>query len=145
MAGPLKPGAAPAVPAAPRMPGRRPTPGPVRFFRKPEVRLIRMGREVAVFRGAFGAFDVERCTLEFRNAVTTVESAELSARRITMDLPANRLTAEGRVRFEEAGVALVGSALTAVPSLVKLAFRGKARLEADDREAAVALLGAKGL
>jgi hypothetical protein len=104
-----------------------------------------MGREVVAFKGAFGAFDTERWTLEFRGAVATVETAKLSARRITMDLPANRLTAEGRVRFEEAGVALVGSALTTVPSLAKLAFRGKSRLEADDREAAVALLGAKGL
>jgi len=144
MAGEQKPGASPGG-NAPKVRSVRVARGPVRYFRKPEVKLIRMGREVAVFSGAWGSFDTEHWRLEFRDAVTKVETGQLTAGRIAMDLPANRLTAEGKVRFEEAGVALAGDAVTAVPSLSKLAFRGKARLEADDREAAVALLGAKGL
>jgi hypothetical protein len=117
----------------------------VRYFRKPEVKLIRMGREVAVFKGSYGSFDVQKFRLEFRDATAKVESAELKAQRIAMDLPGNRLTADGKVRLEEAGVVLRGDALTAVPSLSKLAFHGKTRLEADDQQAAVALLSSKGL
>ena len=131
--------------AAPKTRVRTGNPVAIRYFRKPEVRLIRMGREVVVLRGSFGRFDLENIRLEFRNGTATVESAELKAGRIAMDLRGNRLTAEGSVRLEEAGVVLRGDGLTAVPSLSKLAFRGKTRLEADDQQAAVALLSSKGL
>ena len=137
-------GAAPAT-GAPKVRARKAVPGQVRYFRKPEVKLIRMGREVAVFTAEWGTFDVANWRLEFRDATAKVETSELNARKISLDMPANRLTARGKVRLEEAGVVLSGPALTSVPSLSRLTFVGKPRLEADDTQVAAAVLGARGL
>lgn len=122
------------------VPARRKPPAPVRVFAEAEIKLVRMGRVTAVFRGAFATLRVAEGVVEFeRGATAEVGEAVLEAERLSLDLPRGRLTAEGPVRIREFGAELSGEGLTAMPSLTGLTFHRNARIRTDSAEAARAL------
>ena len=112
----------------------------VRFFRGPEVTLIRMGREVATYRGEFGKLSLRDGRVEFQNGVVKVNDAELSAAVLSVDVPARLISGEGQVRLEEKGVRVSADRVTARLTLTGIRFGGTVRLLAEDRESAQALL-----
>ncbi len=112
----------------------------VRMFQELKVKLIRLGREAVVIKGAFGKLDLKRERIEVTSARVDVTNVGLDSEKIEIDLANNRLTAKGEVKIEEHGVTLTGDELTAQPSLTGLQFKGKVRLQAKDLEAAEALL-----
>ena len=114
------------------------TPG-VRFFREPEIKIVRMGREM-VYRGAYAKVDLNAERIELTKAETNMNEIELTADRMSIEVEKNRMTAQGQVKVREAGVHLEGEEATAQPSLTGLRFRGKFRLYTDDRDAAEELI-----
>ena len=115
----------------------------IRWFRAPEITLMRMGREVARYRGTVGKLDLPAGRIELTRAEASVGGAGLTAGRLSVDLPRTRLVAEDGVRLDEAGVTLEGQRASALPSLSRLRFHGAVRLRAKTREAADALLGSR--
>ena len=114
-------------------------PGSVRFFREPEVKFIRMGREL-VYRGAFGRFDLNAERLEIIDADITMADTQLKTKKLSLDLGKNELAARGEVEIEEGKAHLKGEALKAQPTLAGMKFEGRFHLYAEDRETADALL-----
>ncbi len=113
----------------------------VRVFANAHIKLVRLGRVVAAYRGAYAKVDLKRGRVDFEYDVRAkVGAAVLSADRLSLDMIGNRLIAEGKVSIAERGVKLDGSRLTALPSLRGMKFDGDVRLRADDRESAAALL-----
>lgn len=129
-----------AKPAKPAKPPKR-TEG-VRFFRGPEVTLVRMGREVATYRGEYGRLDLAGGRVELRDGSVKVGDAELSAAMLFVDVPAREIAGSGKVRLEEKGVRISADRVKARLTLTGLRFGGTVRLRAESREAAQALLDA---
>lgn len=112
-----------------------------RVFANAQIRLVRMGKVVATYRGAYARVDIKRGRVDFeQDAKAKVGAALISAERISLDLIGNRVTAEGKVSITEKGIKLDGSRLTALPSLSGMKFGGEVRLRADNRDSAAALL-----
>ncbi len=114
----------------------------VRYFREPEVTLVRMGREVATYRGEYGTLKLRDGRVEFRGGMAQVGDARLTAAALAVDLPARRITGTGKVRLAEQGVELTAERVTARLTLTGLEFKGAVKLRAKDRESAQALLDA---
>jgi len=116
----------------------------LRLFAEPQVMLVRMGRQVATYYGAYGRLDLKAGRLDLEEATVRVTSRqiELSAPRLTVDLARTALEASGGVNLAEAGVTLTADRARALPSLARLRFAGSVRIRADNREAAEGLLGA---
>ena len=119
---------------------RKKLPEGVRLFREPVIKLVRMGREVMVYRGAFAKLDLGRERVELMNADVSVSDMVLKSDRLSLDLAENRLTADGRTSIEERGVHIESDGVTAQPSLSGLKLKGRVRVRTDSREAAEALL-----
>ncbi len=117
-------------------------PAGVRFFREPEVTLVRMGREVATYRGEYGTLTLRDGRVDLRDGVVRVGAAELSAAAVSVDLPARRITGAGKVRLAEKGVELTAERVTARLTLTGLNFSGTVKVRAKDTESAQALLDA---
>jgi hypothetical protein len=128
--------------AANKPAARRKSPPGVRFFRGPEVTLVRMGREVATWTGSYGRLDLGAGRVDFREGVMRVGDAELRAPAMTVDLPGRVVTGLGGVRLAEQGVEVSADRVRARLALSGLRFGGAVRLSAKDRESAQALLDA---
>jgi hypothetical protein len=113
----------------------------IMVFARVQMKLIRMGRAVATYRGDYATLDMRKGRVDFeRNVVASVAGAKLSAAKVRVDLKENRLSADGRVSISEQGVDLVGLGMTARPSLTGIKFGKQIRLRAKDKETAEALL-----
>lgn len=113
----------------------------IRIFANARIKLVRMGKVVATYRGAYARLNLKQGRVYFeQEAKASVGAAQLAAERMTLDLVGNRVTAEGKVSIIEKGLKLDGSRLTALPSLTGMKFGGQVRLRADSRESAAALL-----
>lgn len=122
-------------------PVKRPKrPEGVRFFRGPEVTLVRMGREVATYRGEYGRLSLGEGTVELRGGVVKVGDAELSAATLAVSLPDRTITGTGAIRLEEQGVQVTADRVTSRLALSGLRFGGAVRMYARNRESAQALL-----
>ncbi len=121
---------------------RKAPPEGIRYFEEPQFMLVRMGRQVATYYGAVGRLDVNKAVVELRKASVRVTShyAELNAGRVVIDLEHASLRADRGLTLKESHVTLTAERATALPSLARLVFGGKVRIEADTREAADALL-----
>src|SRR5690349_9800674 len=93
-----------AAPPAARVKPRRPD--APRVFEKMVVTLVRMGREVAVYKGDFGTFEPKASRVVLLRGRVAQGELELAAGRLALDLPANRLSASGAVTITEGGVKL---------------------------------------
>lgn len=112
-----------------------------RVFANAHVKLVRLGRVVATYRGTYARVDLKKGRVDFeQDARAKVGAALVSADRLSLDLVGSRVTAEGRVSITEKGIKLEGSRLSALPSLTGMKFGGDVRLRAEDRESAAALL-----
>ncbi len=113
----------------------------IMIFARPQMKLVRMGRVVATYRGDYATLDMRKGRVVFeRNASATVAAAEMSAAKVRVDLKSNSLSAEGKVRISEQGVNLEGTGLTSQLSLTGMKFGKQVRLRAKDKESAEALL-----
>jgi LPS export ABC transporter protein LptC len=119
--------------------------GSVRHFRKPEIVLVRMGRDVVTYRGDYARVDLARPSVELHKASVTVGAATVTADRLALDLVANRLVLAGGVTLVEGGTTLTADRAESRPLLTGLSFRRGVRVRARDREEAAALLAAHGL
>lgn len=128
------------APPAPLLPPAGKPPARVRVFAEAEIKLVRMGRVVGVFRGAYATLRLAEGVVEFeRGATAEVGEARLETDVLRLDLANNRLTCPGAARIAEFGAELSGEGLRAMPSLTRLAFARHARVRTDSAEAARAL------
>jgi lipopolysaccharide export system protein LptA len=113
----------------------------VRYFRKVEVRLVRLGRDLGLYTADFGRLDVKHGTFEFlNNAIALVGGTEVKAAKITLNPDGNQVVAEGRVMIAEKGVLLEADSMVGPPSLAGMKFGGKVIVRADDNRLAETLL-----
>jgi len=115
-------------------------PAGTRAFYKPWISLVRLGREVGMFRGEVATVNVESGILEFIRAETTVANAVMKAGKVRLSIGANRIFATGQVSLQEGGVSVNSDRLSATPSLTGLVMGGHVHLKSDSREAAEELL-----
>jgi hypothetical protein len=115
-------------------------PAGTRAFYKPKISLVRLGREVGLFRGEVGTINVEQGILEFIRAETTVGGAVMKAGNVQLNMGTNRLLATGQVTLEEGGVSVNAERLVSTPVLTGLVMKGRVHLKSENREAAEELL-----
>jgi len=115
-------------------------PAGTRAFYKPRISLVRLGREVGMFRGEVATVHIESGILEFIRAETTVAGAVLKAEKVRLNMVTNRLHATGRVSLEENGVSVNSDRLMATPVLTGLVMGGRVHLKSESREAAEELM-----
>ena len=116
-------------------------PGGVRLFRRVEVRLVRLGRDLGMYKADFGRLDVNRGTFEFlNNASAVVGGVEVKAAKITLHSDGNQVVAEGQVVVSENGVFMEADSMIGPPSLAGMKFGGTVVVSSDDKQIAESLL-----